>query len=65
MTLLRVTEALRIPLPLKAEQVLRMAEDKAFEHAAATRDLGFAPRSFAEGIAAEARLLGWAPETHS
>jgi nucleoside-diphosphate-sugar epimerase len=59
--LLRVLEAIRLPVPIKSEQVLRLAEDKAFDHAAAARDFGFAPRTFAAGIAEEARLLGLAP----
>jgi nucleoside-diphosphate-sugar epimerase len=44
--------------PVKSEQVLRLAEDKAFAHADAARDFGFAPRAFEQGIAEEARLLG-------
>jgi uncharacterized protein YbjT (DUF2867 family) len=43
---------------IRVEQVLRLAEDKAFAIDAAVRDLGYAPRSFAEGIGAEARALG-------
>jgi nucleoside-diphosphate-sugar epimerase len=57
----RVLETLRLPSPVKSEQVLRLAEDKAFPHDDAARDLGFAPRSFEVGIAEEARLLGLAP----
>jgi nucleoside-diphosphate-sugar epimerase len=53
-------EALRLPVPVKAEQVRRLAEDKAFAHDAASRDFGFAPRAFEDGIAAEARELGLA-----
>jgi uncharacterized protein YbjT (DUF2867 family) len=45
---------------IRAEQVRRLAEDKAFGIRAAARDLGFAPRSFAAGIRAEARALGLA-----
>jgi uncharacterized protein YbjT (DUF2867 family) len=45
---------------IRAEQVARLAEDKAFAISAAARDLGFAPRSFADGIASEARALGLA-----
>jgi uncharacterized protein YbjT (DUF2867 family) len=45
---------------IKAEQVRRLAEDKAFTIRPAARDLGFAPRSFAAGIRAEARALGLA-----
>jgi nucleoside-diphosphate-sugar epimerase len=43
---------------IRSEQVLRLAEDKAFAHDEAARDFGFAPRGFEEGIAAEARALG-------
>lgn len=42
---------------IKAEQLERLAEDKAFDIGPARRDLGYAPRSFAEGIAAEAAAL--------
>ena len=45
---------------ISVEQVRRLAEDKAFPIHAAARDLGYAPRSFAEGITSEARLLGLA-----
>lgn len=41
---------------LKVEQLLRLNEDKAFAIDPA-REVGFAPRSFADGIAAEASLL--------
>jgi nucleoside-diphosphate-sugar epimerase len=56
--LLGIAEAMRLRLPIKREQVLRLGEDKAFPHADAARDLGFSPRTFAQGIAAEARALG-------
>ncbi|MGD0242899.1 MAG: NAD(P)H-binding protein [Streptosporangiaceae bacterium] len=46
---------------LRAEQLLRLGEDKAFAIDDTIRDLGYAPRPFADGIAAEARLLGLAP----
>jgi hypothetical protein len=35
-----------------------LAEDKAFDSSAATRDFGFQPRSFAEGVRLEAQSLG-------
>jgi uncharacterized protein YbjT (DUF2867 family) len=47
---------------IRAEQLQRLAEDKAFSIEEAARDLGYAPRSFAEGIATEARSLGLAQE---
>jgi nucleoside-diphosphate-sugar epimerase len=40
------------------EQIRRLAEDKAFPYTEATRDFGFAPRTFAEGVAKEAEALG-------
>ena len=52
---------LGLPFPVSPEQVLRLQESKAVNIAPARRDLGFAPRPFAQGIAAEARLL-WPEE---
>lgn len=47
-----------VPHPrLKAEQVERLAEDKAFDISAARKDLDFSPRAFSMGIEQEARLL--------
>jgi len=46
---------------IRAEQWARLAEDKAFPVDAAARDLAYAPRTFDEGIRAEARTLGLAP----
>jgi nucleoside-diphosphate-sugar epimerase len=43
---------------ISPEQVLRLAEDKAFDYSAAVRDLGFSPRSFEAGTREEARSLG-------
>lgn len=51
--LLQFTERIRIRLPIKAEQVLRLNENKAFSYEEAQRDFGFSPRSFAEGIELE------------
>ena len=45
---------------IRAEQWQRLAEDKAFRIEAAARDLGYAPRAFADGIRAEAAALGLA-----
>ena len=56
---LTVAEKLRLPLPVKSEQVLRLREDKAYPYDAAQRDLDYAPRPFHEGVALEvARLRG-------
>lgn len=52
-SLLRLFERMRIPFPLKAEQVLRLNEDKAFSYADAQRDFSYAPLSFEDGIKLE------------
>ncbi len=59
-TLARGYERLSRHPRIRAEQLLRLAEDKAFPIDAAIRDLGYAPRPFADGITDEARLLGLA-----
>jgi uncharacterized protein YbjT (DUF2867 family) len=46
--------------PIRAEQLQRLAEDKAFAIDPAIRALGYAPRPFADGIRAEALALGLA-----
>lgn len=56
---LQLMESIRIPLPVKSEQVLRLREDKAFPYEKASEELNYAPRSFQEGISLEiARLRG-------
>jgi nucleoside-diphosphate-sugar epimerase len=50
-------EGLRLPLPIKSEQVLRLREDKAYSYDKAKRELGYAPRPFREGIALEVARL--------
>jgi uncharacterized protein YbjT (DUF2867 family) len=45
---------------IRAEQVRRLAEDKTFTIDDAIRDLGYAPRPFADGIRAQARAMGLA-----
>lgn len=54
---LRAYERLATRPRIKAEQLERLAEDKAFSIVDARRDLGYAPRSFDEGIRAEAAAL--------
>ena len=49
--------AARLTRLVTAEQIRRLAEDKAFSYAEAARDFGFAPRSFEEGVRLEARSL--------
>ncbi|CAN5766059.1 NAD-dependent epimerase/dehydratase family protein [soil metagenome] len=46
-------ERLRIPLPIESEQVMRLREDKAYPYAKARRELGYAPRTFEEGVELE------------
>lgn len=59
-TLARGYERLSRHPRIRAEQMLRLGEDKAFPIDDAIRDLGYAPRAFASGIADEARVLGLA-----
>ena len=54
---LAAAERLRLPLPIRSEQVLRLREDKAYPYEKARRELGYAPRSFREGIALEVARL--------
>lgn len=58
--LLGAIEACGFRPRIRREQVLRLAEDKAFPHADAARDFAFAPRTFEDGVASEARALGFA-----
>ena len=51
--------------PLNDEQILRMTEDKDFDWTAAARDLGYAPRPFAEGIAQQVAAMGLTPTRSS
>jgi len=55
-------QKLSLPPRVSSEQLLRLAEDKAFSYEDARRDWGYSPRGFREGLAAEVRLLrdsGW------
>ena len=56
--LLRLFEHLHIPFPIRAEQILRLNENKNFAYEAAQMDFGFAPMSFEEGIRLELKSLG-------
>jgi nucleoside-diphosphate-sugar epimerase len=56
-SLLRFIEWLHIPFPIKAEQVLRLNENKDFSYAEAARDFAFNPLAFEEGIALELNQL--------
>jgi nucleoside-diphosphate-sugar epimerase len=50
---LALFERLRIPLPIRAEQIQRLNENKSFSYAEAERDFGFRPLSFEEGVRLE------------
>lgn len=52
-SLLGFLERIRIPFPIKAEQVLRLNENKDFSYAEAKKDFGFTPLAFEEGIGME------------
>jgi len=52
-SLLKFFERLQVPSPIKAEQVLRLNENKDFNYAEAQKDFGFNPLSFEEGIQLE------------
>jgi uncharacterized protein YbjT (DUF2867 family) len=54
---LRAAERAHIRLPVRAEQLLRLEEDKAFAWDDAARDFGFSPRAFADGLALEIAAL--------
>lgn len=54
---LQFAERMKLRLPVKAEQVLRLNEDKSFAYEEAQKDFGFTPRSFEEGIGLEAENL--------
>ena len=54
-SLLKLFERLRIPFPIKAEQVLRLNENKNFNYGEAERDFGFSPLSFEDGVRRELR----------
>jgi uncharacterized protein YbjT (DUF2867 family) len=55
---LRIYERVARRPRLKAEQLERLSEDKAFDIGPAVRDLGYAPRGFRDGVAAEAAETG-------
>jgi len=57
-SLLRLFERIKIPFPIKAEQVLRLNENKDFGYTEAGKDFGFSPHSFEEGIGIELFKVG-------
>ena len=54
---LAAAEKLRLPFPIRSEQVLRLREDKAYPYEKARRELDYTPRPFHEGIALEVARL--------
>ena len=56
LSLLRLFERMRIPFPIKAEQALRLNENKDFSYADAKKDFGFSQLSFEEGIGMEVKI---------
>jgi len=52
-TVMKFCERFHLPLPIKAEQVLRLNENKEFSYTEAEKDFGFCPLTFAEGIKME------------
>lgn len=55
---LHFAERLGLNLPIKAEQVLRLNEDKAFDADEAAKDFGYESHSFVEGVAMEINEMG-------
>jgi nucleoside-diphosphate-sugar epimerase len=53
--------AAKVTRIVSAEQIRRLAEDRAFSYADAARDFGFAPRTFEQGVTREAESLGLSP----
>lgn len=51
-------ERLGLALPVKAEQVLRLDEDKSFSHEDASADFGYRPMAFQEGVVREIAQMG-------
>ena len=55
--LARLANRLQKRVRITSEQLLRLNENKVFDYADAQRDIGFHPRTFAEGIRLEAACL--------
>lgn len=55
---LETLNRLCVRLPIKAEQIQRLNEDKAFDYWEASQDFGYRPRSFREGITLELSEMG-------
>ncbi|MEW6496423.1 MAG: NAD(P)H-binding protein [Cyanobacteriota bacterium] len=55
--LIQLGKSLGLKMPVSPEQILRLNEDKVFDHQAAKEDFDYSPRSFTEGITQEVALL--------
>jgi uncharacterized protein YbjT (DUF2867 family) len=62
---LAMLERLHLPLPVKAEQIRRLNEDKAFSYEAAAKDLGYRPHSLADGLRRELEEMRLTPASPS
>lgn len=60
-TILMMLEFLRVPKPIKLEQILRLNEDKAFDYKPAFSDFGYDSKDFKEAIAIEIEQMGLSP----
>jgi nucleoside-diphosphate-sugar epimerase len=56
-SVLKFFERLYISLPIKAEQVLRLNENKDFSYAEAQKDFGYKPLSFEDGVKRELQQI--------
>jgi nucleoside-diphosphate-sugar epimerase len=54
---LSICEGRGWPVPIKAEQILRLNEDKVFDSKEACLDFGYSPPAFGEGIGLELRQM--------
>jgi uncharacterized protein YbjT (DUF2867 family) len=55
---LSILESLSVKVPIKAEQIMRLNEDKDFEFGAAAEAFGYQPRSLEEGLKLEMIEMG-------
>ena len=53
MGILRLFEKIGLFIPIKAEQILRLNEDKVLDFSKAHNEFGYSPISFEEGIGQE------------
>lgn len=56
-SLIKLANVIGIKTPVTTEQILRLNEDKVFDHSIAKSDFNYSPRSFIEGITQEVALM--------